>query len=143
MSQSRVCEHLFADSPPAGATILGHDVPSETTYDCRKSPPQPQIVTTRVDEQQADHHALWASTIPASEVSPSSVLGPGETLDLLTSQSFGCPPDRTEVKTEIRPSFHLSGSSENTFESQPDRSSLSSLRFSSDEDAFVPSNNLW
>jgi len=142
MSQSRVCEHPLADSPPAGAVLPGHDVPSETTYDCCQSPLQPQFVTTRVDEQQADHHALWASTIPASEVSPPSVSGPDETLDFPTSQSFGCPPDRTEVKTEIRPSFHLSGSSENTFESQSDRSSLSSVHFSSDEGAFVPSYNL-
>ena len=67
---------------PDGSTHGSSDLQPDPSYDCYKSPFQPQIAT-RVHEVQTDHHAPWASTIPDSEVTPPYVSGPKKILHSL------------------------------------------------------------
>ena len=142
MSHLCVDERPLADPSPtplASSERSIHrssDVPSDTSWDCYQSPLQPQIVTTCADEVQTVYHASWASPIPDSEVTP-SVSGPKEIPHSLISQSVGCHPDRPEAQTQNRVSFNLPENSENPFESQSDRFSLSSVHFLTDGGALT------
>lgn len=149
MSQLHVDEQPLADSFPTDTTFLddmiygSSDDLADATYDCYQFPTQPQIVATRADEVQTDHHASWASATPASEVNPPSDSGPKETLlHLCVLQSAGYLPVPPEAGTENNAAFHLSGNSECGFQSQSDRTLLPSAHFSSDDGASVPPYNL-
>jgi hypothetical protein len=144
MSPFYVDEHPLTDPSPSpvafpdGSTHESSDPPPDIAYGCYKSPLQPQIAT-RADEVQTDRHALWASATLDSEVTPPYVSGPSEILHSLALEPVGCLPDRPEVQTQNRASFHFP---EHPFESRSGRSSLPSVHFLNDGGGFLPSFNL-
>lgn len=135
MTQFHADEHPLADPSPT-PVAFSDGLPPDAADDCY----EPQI-PTRADEAQTVHHALWASTILDSEVTPPYVPGPKEILHSLVLEPVGCLPDRPEVQTQNRASFHFPGNPEIPFESRSGRSSLSPVYFLS-SDGFVQSLNL-
>jgi len=112
MSHFYVDEQPLVDSSSAGVTFPNDsiyessDVPDDTTYDHFQSPLQPQNLATLVDKGQNVHHASWAPDLPAPEVTPPSVSGPGEILySLIYCSLSGVSPTVPKAKQRSGPLF--------------------------------------